>query len=106
MLSLELEESVPGVIFSLDNLAGRADWATPIINRESLVLLFVNYTFFCVIMLGFILFLLCLTHTAAPAIDMIASMTFLAVCFVMVNMVVANYLVHTMNINRELRIHF
>lgn len=84
----------------------RAHWTTQVLDQDKLVLLFINYMFFSIIVMTFILFLMCLTQISSIAIDANTVMTLMAVCFIMVNIIVADYLVHTMNINREVRLLF
>lgn len=84
----------------------RAELAGHVIDQDRLVLLFINYMFFSVIVMTFVLFLMCLTQTASFALDAHTMMTLLAVCFIMVNLMVADYLVNSMNINKEIRLLF
>ena len=91
---------------SSTEIAMRADWTTQVLDQDKLVLLFINYMFFSVIVMTFMLFLMCLTQLSSVAVDSHTVMTLFAICFIMVNIVVADYLVHTMNINKEVRILF
>ena len=87
-------------------LSMRADWTAQVLDQEKLVLLFINYMFFSVIVMTFILFLMCLAQTSSLAMDTHTMMTLLAVCFIMVNIIVADYLVHTMALNNEIKVLF
>ena len=87
-----------------DAMSARADWTAQVLDHEKLVLLFINYTFFSIIVMTFILFLMCLTQATSVNIDTYSVMTILAICFIMVNITVADYLVHTMNINKEVKL--
>lgn len=49
---------------------------------------------------------MCLTQTASVALDMHVMMTLLAVSFILINIIVANYLVHAINIKREHQLLF
>ena len=84
----------------------RADWTTQVLDQDKLVLLFINYMFFSIVVLSFITFLVCIASVSSLDLDIHTLMTLLAVSFIMVNIIVADYLVHTMNINREVRILF
>ena len=84
----------------------KAEWAVQVVDQEKLVLLFINYMFFSVIVMTFILFLMCLTQTTSIALDAYTMILVLAVCFIMVNLMVADYLVKTMSINKEIRLVF
>ena len=88
----------------LATTSNSADWAVQVLDQEKLVLLFINYTFFSIIVMTFILFLMCLSQASSITLDAHALMTILAICFIMVNLVVADYLVHAMNMNKELRL--
>lgn len=81
----------------------REDWVAHFVNKEGLVLLVVNYAFFSIIVLSCLIFLLCLAHAASPPTDMLTSLMLLALSFVMVNVVLADYVVNTMRTNKELR---
>lgn len=84
--------------------AMREDWLTQIENREGLIILFVNYTFFSVVSLVCLLFVLCLTHTTSPPNDIMYSISFIAYSFVVVTIILADYVVYTINSHREIRI--
>jgi len=81
----------------------RADWTTLVLNREAFILLFLNYVFFSLIVLSSLLFLLCLAQSSSPPWNMTTSMTILAFCFVMVNIVLADYVVQTINTKRDFK---
>ena len=84
----------------------RVDWMVQVVDHEKLVLLFINYIFFSFIITIFLLFLMCVTQTMSLALDTYTMMRLLAVCFILINIVVANYLVHTMQVNKEVRVIF
>lgn len=84
----------------------RADLATLVLSRESVILLFVNYLFFSVIVLSCLLFLLCLAHSSSPPWNMATSVTILAFSFVLINVVIAHYVVQTLRTKREFRNFF
>ena len=81
----------------------RSDWATLVVNREGFILLFVNYIFFSLIVLSCLLFLLCLAHSTSPPWNIMTSLTILAFSFVMVNMVLADYVVQTIHTKRDFK---
>ena len=83
-----------------------ADWTTEALDQEKLVLLFISYMFFSIIVMTFIIFLVCITQISSVAMDIHIIMTLLAVSFIVVNIVVADFLVHAMNLNRDIRILF
>lgn len=89
-----------------DSISTRADWTAQVLDHEKLVLLFINYTFFSIIVMTFVLFLMCLTQVTSVYLDMHSLMTILAICFIMVNITVADYLVHSMHINREVKLFY
>lgn len=84
----------------------RVDWMLQVVDHEKLVLLFINYIFFTFIIMIFLLFLMCITQTMSLALDTYTMMTLLAVSFILINIVVANYLVHTMQVNKEVKVIF
>ncbi|KAH3697874.1 hypothetical protein DPMN_085447 [Dreissena polymorpha] len=81
----------------------RADWTTLVLNREAFILIFVNYIFFSLIVLSCLLFLMCLAHSSSPPWSMMTSLTILAFSFVMVNMVLADYVVQTIHSKRDFK---
>jgi len=82
----------------------RADWTGQILDQDRLVLLFVNYIFFSFIVMTFVLFLMCLTQTTSLQLDISSMMSLLTLCFIMGNIILANYLVYTMQVNNEMRL--
>lgn len=78
----------------------REDWAAEITNREGLILLFVNYTFFSVIFLVCLLFMLCLANTTSSPNDLLMSLMLLATSFVLVNVIIADYVVCTIHLRK------
>lgn len=75
----------------------KSQLSSSVLNKDGVILLFINHAFFTVIMLGFILLLLSLINTSVAAANLIPSVTILITCFVLVNvnMLLANYLVQT-----------
>jgi hypothetical protein len=47
---------------------------------------------------------LCLTHTTSPPSDIMYSISFIANTFVVINIVLADYVVYTINSHREIRV--
>ena len=84
----------------------QADWTSQVLDQEKLVVLFINYLFLSIIVMVFMLFLMCLTQMTSFALDFNVVMTLLPICFIITNIVVADYLVNAMNINKEIRILF
>lgn len=80
------------------------DWLIQIENREGLIILFVNYTFFSMVSLMCLLFVLCLSHTTSPPSDIMYSISFIAYSFVVITIILADYVVYTINSHREIRI--
>lgn len=79
----------------------REEWVSEITNRDGLIILFVNYTFFSVIFLVCLLFMLCLANTTSSPNDLLMSMMLLATSFILVNMVIADYVVCTIYAHRD-----
>ena len=93
-------------IHSLPHVSVQSDWNSDILDQEKLVILFINYMFFSVIIMVFMLFLMCLTQLTSFALEFNTVMTLLPVCFIVTNIVIADYLTHTMHINREIKTLF
>ena len=87
-------------------LTTRADWTAQILDQDKIVVLFINYMFFSVIVLMCMLFLVFLTQIATISLDIYTLMLLLALCFIMTNIIVADYLVHTMLVNRDIKVLF
>ncbi|WAR23179.1 hypothetical protein MAR_036848 [Mya arenaria] len=81
----------------------RADWTTLVLNREGFILIFLNYVFFSLIVLSCLLFLLLLAHSSSPPWSLTTSLTILAFTFVMVNMILADYVVQTIHTKRDFK---
>jgi len=75
-----------------------------VVNREALVFLCINYAFFSVVVLSFILFMIILTHTSSSQDDLLTSMAIMAMCFIFVDLIVANFLVQTIHMNMEVKL--
>ena len=84
----------------------RADWGSQFVNREALVFLCINYAFFSVVVLSFILFMIILTHTSSTEDDLMTSLAIMSTCFVFIDLIVANFLIQTINMNMEVKLLF
>lgn len=80
----------------------RRDWLAEIPNKEGLILIFVNYTFFSLMFLVVLLFLLCLAHATSPPSDIFSSLTLLALSFLILNVFIADYVVCMIRSQREI----
>lgn len=74
-----------------------------VMNHEALVFLCINYAFFSVVVLSFILFMIILTHTSSSQDDLLTSLAIMATCFIFIDLIVANFLVQTMHMNMEIK---
>ena len=77
-----------------------------VVDREKLVLLFINYMFLSFVVMTFLLFLMFITQIMSLALDAYSMMTLMAISFIFINIVVANYLVQTIQMNQEVKIIF
>lgn len=80
----------------------KESWLTEIVNREELILIFVNYTFVSLIFLVCFLFMLCIAHATSSPNDVLTHLMILACAFVMVNLVIANYVVKSMRLKKDM----
>lgn len=81
----------------------RQDWSTEILDRGSIIILFVNYTFFAIVFLIFLLFVLCFYQTTSAPSDIITSLLLVAFSFLIANIVIADYVVYVLKSNKELK---
>jgi hypothetical protein len=78
----------------------RVDWTSQVLSDDALLVLFINYLFFSMIILLFISFVILLTQSSMQ-INADAILSLLVVCFMLMNIIIANYLVYAMHLSRE-----
>lgn len=81
----------------------RQDWSMEILDRDSIIILFVNYTFFAIVFLVLLLFIVCLYQTTSTPSDIITSLMLIAFSFLFANVVIADYVVFVLKSNTELK---
>lgn len=81
----------------------RQDWSSEILDRESIIILFVNYTFFAIVFLVLLLFIVCLYQTTSTPSDIVTSLMLIAFSFLFANVVIADYVVFVLKSNTELK---
>ncbi len=87
-------------------MTSSADLVAQILDHQKIILLCVNYMLFSIMVTLFLLFLTCLSQVSAFALDMCSSLGFLVMCFVMMNIILANYVVHSINVNADVKIQY
>jgi hypothetical protein len=81
----------------------RHDWSTEVLDRERIIILFVNYTFFAIVFLICFLFVVCCYQTTSNPSDIITSLMLVAFSFLVVNIVIADYVVYILKSHKELK---
>ncbi|GFN94541.1 hypothetical protein PoB_002104700 [Plakobranchus ocellatus] len=73
------------------------------VNREALVILCVNYAFFSVVVLSFILVIMLMTNTSQTHQDLMTSLSMMALSFIFIDLVIANFLVESIRLQTEIK---
>jgi len=73
------------------------------VNREALVILCVNYAFFSVVVLSFVLVIMLMTHTSHTYQDLMTSLSMMALSFIFIDLIIANFLVESIRLQTELK---
>ena len=73
------------------------------VNREALVILCVNYAFFSVVVLSFVLVIMLMTNTSQTHQDLMTSLSMMAFSFIFIDLVIANFLVESIRLQTEIK---
>lgn len=73
------------------------------VNREALVILCVNYAFFSVVVLSFVLVVMLMTNTSQTHQDLMISLTMMALSFIFIDLIIANFLVESIRLHTEIK---
>ena len=88
------------------SVSSSVDLAAQILDHQKIILLCVNYMFFSIVVTMFLLFLMCLSQISTFALDTSSTLGLLAICFIMMDLVLANYVVDTINLKKELKVQY
>ena len=77
-----------------------------VVNREALVILCVNYAFFSVIVLSFVLVIMLLTNTSQTNHDLVSSLSMMALSFIFIDLIIANFLVESIRLQTEIKYRY
>lgn len=90
-------------MFWNENLLLRRGVNMQFVNREALVILCVNYAFFSVVVLSFVLVIMLMTNTSQTQQDLMTSLSMMALSFIFIDLVIANFLVESIRLQTEMK---
>ncbi len=99
--------AVVGVVkCGLLSLSPSVDLAARLLDHQRIILLCVNYMFFSVVVTLFLLMLICLSQMSSVTVDTCSSIGLLIVSFILMDLILANYVVKILNLDSEWRVQY
>ncbi len=87
-------------------VSSSVDLAAQLVDHQKLILLCVNYLCFSIVVTMFLLFLMCISQISSIALDTYSTLGLMAFCFITMDLVLANYVVDTINMKKEMKMEY